>query len=62
MTDTGTSCIYIPTKYYMGFLNKLFDGFESYYDPFYDVVDVPCSIIKLLPTFSLLFGGYWMDV
>lgn len=44
MTDTGTSCVYLPTAYYYSLMNLIFSGVpEAVYNRHYDEIDVPCS-------------------
>lgn len=65
MTDTGTSCTYIPQEYYQPILDKIVKlseaGAEAYYD-YYGDLTVNCDLISQFPTISFLFGGYWMEM
>ena len=61
MTDTGSTCNYVPTRYFEAFVEVLISYFPSYYaTP--DILDytVPCDMIGDLPRIDVLYGGYWM--
>lgn len=62
ITDTGTSCIYVPTDIYKAMEEKILEDITSVdYDeegyPYFD-----CKEWRNLPTLEVLFGGYWFDV
>lgn len=65
MTDTGTSCTYIPEMYYEPIRKKIIelsaDGDEAYIDWYGDLM-VDCDYVSSFPTISFLFGGYWMEM
>lgn len=50
MTDTGTSCTYIPKKYYGAVMSRLLDEMESVSADKWGSLYVPCNKIDKMPT------------
>jgi len=65
LTDSGTSCVYMPANYYDEILKeiKAMSDDPSQVEISYegDII-VDCSIRNKMPTVSFLLGGYWMEM
>ena len=60
-TDSGTSCIIVPNKYFIWLLDRLrYDFNLSYSSTNTEDILVDCSVKDILPTIWFLFGGYWI--
>ena len=58
-TDTGTSCTFIPGKYYSVITDKILaDGKGYEWNETYGQYIMPCD--NKLPRIDLLLGGYWL--
>jgi len=60
MTDTGTSCAYVPTKLYNSVIDKITENVQDVMVDDYGTLYFDCT--DNLPVISLLFGGYWMEM
>ena len=61
-TDTGTSCIIGPQDYIKWILETLEDILVSSQSSLKWGTIFDCQEINSLPSFYLLFGGYWFEV
>jgi hypothetical protein len=63
-TDSGTSCLILPTAEYEFVIQAILDTLSTYtYDNLYGwgyLFD--CAEKSRLPTIDLLYGGYWMEM
>jgi len=58
-TDTGTSCTFIPGKYYSVITDKILaDAYAYEWNETYGQYILPCA--NKLPRIDLLLGGYWL--
>lgn len=67
MTDTGTSCSYVPVQYYMPIRNKIKElsarpNLRSAKNIVGEDFTIPCDNIPEFPKISFLYGGYWMEM
>lgn len=67
MTDTGTSCTYVPEQYYMPIRNKIKElsaqpNLRSAKNVVGEDFTVPCDKVSEFPKISFLYGGYWMEM
>jgi hypothetical protein len=62
LTDTGTSCAYIPAVLYDGIMSKVLSSVKvvAYDDWGYPLIN--CSESYKLPVIEFLYGGYWMQM
>lgn len=63
ITDSGTSCIIVPDRYYDWILERLRYDFDMTYTSTntQNIYLDTCLQIRSLPKISLLFGGYWFE-
>lgn len=62
LTDTGSSCTYIPAQYYSEFTSQFMAKTDSsVFVDIYGFLELECSAIDQLPIISFLYGGYWME-
>ena len=65
LTDSGTSCVYMPYEYYDSVLHQIqkYALRPELVDISWDgEIAVKCDIREELPVISFLFGGYWMEM
>ena len=55
LTDTGSSCLFGPEEDIISIFEPIIDSLDS-------AVIFECSRRSELPSFDLLFGGYWLRV
>ena len=56
ITDTGTSCVYMPQEYYDDFMSHVLTGVSSH-DNY-----IRCQDIDKLPKIELNLGNYWFEM
>ena len=62
LTDTGSSCSYIPPSYYQTFVTEFIKATDADVKlDRYDFMEVNCASVEILPIVSFLYGGYWME-
>lgn len=65
MTDSGTSCVYMPNIIYDAVLNNIRemsmnrDNVEISWD---GEILIDCKDVSELPIIEILYGGYWMEM
>jgi len=64
ITDTGSSCLSLPTDLYNFVISYLLNYLSYYeYDYYYGWGYLYyCSDISSLPAIDLLWGGYWLEI
>ena len=62
ITDTGTSCIFGPKSEVNSIRHTILNMIEGVFEDVQWDYLFECSKAIDLPKFSLLFGGYWMEV
>lgn len=61
LTDTGTSCTYVPSSFFNEFEAKVLENVDLKVDSD-GYAYFSCDELDNLPKIELLFGGYWMQM
>ena len=62
LTDTGTSCIIGPSTAIFSIRNQILNTVDNVESNESWSYTFPCSESSKMPSFELLYGGYWMEV
>ena len=65
ITDTGTSCTYMPRQYYDTFMSHVTRDIETLPNSFNSdnpLTYLQCQDIEKLPTIEFNFGYYWLEM
>ena len=62
ITDTGTSCSYIPPQYYQIVMTMLIGQVQNVKVDSNGDVTLPCESLASIPSLFLLLGGYWFEM
>ena len=63
MTDTGTSCSFVPRSHFTEIMDALREALDPHWfiDSWGDTA-IPCDKVSEAPTISLAIGGYWLEM
>ena len=61
-TDSGTSCVYVPKKYFTSILENIFSNTKYWWNQTDQSYRIDCKDTRKVLPIKLLFGGYWVEM